>query len=259
MRAEPTSGRPRVLIAAALGLLLLVGCDAGHPDRPGEDNLRGRPRLRIVQPRPDQVIPLRAERPERGRVRTLFDLLGADLARPGRPGYALYTAIDDRPPTRVRDLGRALLRKPPPGAHVVVAWLLDSEGEVVHAPGSYAAHRFFVGSHDRAAMRSPEPILIWASPRGSCQANGEGIRLDVLVSGRVLGEETCRLRFTTSLGQTDVWTSGPARLPTLPPGRHAVRVELLEPQRRVAQREGRSWRRVEGAWTALERIVEVVR
>ena len=128
MVASFRPGRPLALLALGLVLLLGGGCDGSSTGHPASDNAWPAPTLRIVQPRAGARIPLWEEERQLGKLKMLFDVGSTRLEVDGERRYRLLTRIDDRPPTEVRDVHTALIRKPRVGKHVLHAWLEDREG-----------------------------------------------------------------------------------------------------------------------------------
>jgi hypothetical protein len=180
-----------------------------------------------------------------GRVAVLFEV------EPGAPGAQAWTvrfALDDAAPTAVRDPSRALVRKPGRGTHVFAAWLTGPAGEVLHAPAAHAVVRVHVGPG--AAATAPLARLTWAAPWGPVARSPDGVRVDVLVHGLPLVPGRRHLCVEAGGGRLELDAPGPAWLPALPPGQHAVRARLVE--KRSA---GDPWSDVAGV--ALERVLTV--
>ena len=144
MDARSSTQRGVRLLAGTLILLLLGACD-GHSSDPVARATASPPVfLRIVQPRPGASIPLWEEARQLGKLKVLFDTGSTRLATRHLEGYRLLTRIDEGPPTQVRDVHTALIRKPEVGAHVLEAWYVDAAGERLRASEATAQVAFEV-------------------------------------------------------------------------------------------------------------------
>ncbi len=128
--------RPMIRLAL-LGsfVLVLAGCGGERRVAP----VPGAPALRIVQPRPGQHFGIWDEPRQLGWVEVLFDV--DDPTHTHRVRFR----VGEEAVTEVRDLGRALVRKPVRGTHVLEAWLLDEAGQAVETPGARAEVTIHVG------------------------------------------------------------------------------------------------------------------
>ena len=126
---------PRLALLGAL-FLVLAGCGGERQAPP----VPGAPSLRIVQPRPGQHFDIWDEPRHLGWVEVLFEVDDPTHA------HRVRFRVGDEAVTEVRDLRRALVRKPVRGTHVLEAWLLDEAGQTVESPEARAKVTIHVGA-----------------------------------------------------------------------------------------------------------------
>lgn len=134
------------LLAAALSLLALGACDAGHreADRavPGGDNAFPGPELAITTPGPGQRFPAGAGLPV-----VMFDLRNTQTAD-RRAGDRIHYSLDGGSPRTVADPTRRVRLEgaATAGPHVIRAWVAKADGTPYANPESKAERTFHIAS-----------------------------------------------------------------------------------------------------------------
>lgn len=202
--------------------------------------------LKIVSPKPDEVIPIPAAAAGQpaatgAPVEVRVELAGYETFQDPATKQGQYVALMlDNFPTvfSYYEVTKPwLFKKIPSGTHTLRAFPMRPWGESIKEPSAFAIVTFHVGEKDgKNTAEAGSPILTVVAPRGKMK--GGKVLLDVLVSGCPVAEQTvpdsCRLRYKLDTQPEVTLTKlEPVWLENLAPGRHAYVVGLTREQKVV--------------------------
>lgn len=213
---------------------------AGFPDGRGPT---GPVSLKIVSPKPDEVIPLPspaegAGGPAGAEVHVHFDLKNYELFQDPKTkaGQYILIVLDGKLQVAhyLADKGW-VFKNVPKGTHTLRALLERPWHESIKEPGAYATVTFHVGekSASEPAVDPNEPVLTVMRPRGKYKkAEAAKLLFDFFVSGcRVAPEKTpeaCQVKFRIGdKPEKELSTWAPVWLDNLPAGRHSFTAALF--------------------------------
>lgn len=190
--------------------------------------------VRILSPKPDEVIPIPpaavGQPPAKGAsVEVKLEVKNWESFQDPNTkcGQGIAIAFDNGPAAIHFDPAMPwAYPKVPAGTHTVRAFAVRPWGESVKEPGAFAMVTFSVGEKDGKNAPEPKaPMLTANRPRGK-YAKGQKVLLDFLVSGCRLSEENapgaCRVRYQIGeLPEVTVTKWDPVWLTDLPVGKHA--------------------------------------
>jgi hypothetical protein len=247
----------RALAAALAVLALAVPASAqtpkdpkspipGYPDGRGPS---GPIVLKIVSPKPDEVIPIppaAAGQPAAtgAPVEVKIELTGYETFQDPATKHGQYVALvlDNYPMVfAYNDVSKPwLFKKIPKGTHTLRAFPMRPWGESIKDDSAFAAVTFSVGEKDGKNVNEPgAPYLTVVSPRGKVRNEGGKFLLDFLVTGCPVAEkaavpDSCRVRYkidtekeVTLAKEESVWLDGVA------PGKHAWVVGITKDEKVV--------------------------
>lgn len=217
----------------------------GFPDGRGPT---GPVTLKIVAPKPDEVIPIPAAAAGQpaatgAPVEVRVELAGYETFQDPATKQGQYVALMlDNFPTvfSYYEVTKPwLFKKIPRGTHTLRAFPMRPWGEAIKEPSAFAMVTFHVGEKDGKNTIEPgSPVLTVVSPRGKLKGEGGKVLLDVLVTGCPVAEasvpDSCRLRYKLDTQPEVTLTKvEPVWLEKLTPGRHAYVVGLTRGQKVV--------------------------
>lgn len=233
-------------LAVALGLVLLVFPASAQTPKDPKSPVAGLPdgrgpsgpvTLKIVSPKPDEVIPIPAaaagQPPATGApVEVRLELTGYETFQDPATKAGQYVALMlDNYPTvfAYYDVTKPwLFKRIPKGTHTLRAFPMRPWGESLKGDKAFASVTFSVGEKDGKNVNEPgTPMLTVSSPRGKIKSETGKVLLDFLVTGCPVLEKDaastgCRVRYkidtekeVTLDKEDDVW------LTNVTPGRHA--------------------------------------
>ena len=186
------------------------------------------PTLRIVAPRPDQLI-------RSGGVEVRLQLSGWPLAAPTGPHVHLI--LDNEPYVAIRDasapidlvaLAQQSLGHPlTEGTHVLRAFPSRGHHESVKDAGAFATVVFSYRTRTEGFAFDPSaPLLTFSRPKG-CNPAGAPVLLDFFVSNATLAPNQHRVRWTLDEQVGDITRWVPHHLEHLAEGAHSLRLQLV--------------------------------
>lgn len=218
----------------------------GMPDGRGPS---GPVTLKIVSPKPDEVIPIPpagAGQPPAtgGPVEVKLELTGYETFQDPATKQGQYVALMlDNFPTvfAYYDVTKPwLFKKIPKGTHTLRAFPMRPWGESIKDDGAFATVTFSVGEKDgKNALEPGAPVLTVVSPRGKVKGETGRVLLDFLVTGCPIAEksaipDSCRVRYkmdaekeVTLAKEEAVWLDG------VTPGKHAWVVGITKDEKVV--------------------------
>ncbi|MCB1110605.1 MAG: hypothetical protein KDK64_06445 [Chlamydiia bacterium] len=139
-----------------------------------------------------------------------------------------------------------------PGMHVIRAFPARSYGESLKGTGPFAAEIFYFQDRkktDNLNIDLQKPYLTYNEPQGKYPAGkGDPILLDFLLSNCELSRDGYKVRLTIDGKAVETLTEGaPYYLYGLSPGKHTVKLELLDKDNRI----------VPGFFNVTERDIEI--
>ena len=234
-----------VLAAIALPVLSQTPTPK-DPKSPIPDHVDGRGptgpvELRILSPKPDEVIPLpeAAAGPPapKGAIVTLrFELKNYETFQDPKTesGQGIGIVFDNGPVSVDFHPDKPwVFRNVPKGTHTVRAFAVRPWHEALKEPGAFAIVTFHVGEKDGKNAPDPKaPLLTANRPKGKYpKGEAHKVMLDFLVTGCVVAEQSapdsCRVRYRIDeLPEVTLTKEGPVWLTDLPPGKHAYVIAL---------------------------------
>ena len=216
------------------------------PTSPIPDHVDGRGptgpvELRILSPKPDEVIPLPEAvaghpAPKGASVTVRFELKNYESFQDPKTesGQGVGIVFDNGPVSVDFHPEKPwVFRNVPKGTHTIRAFAVRPWHEALKEPGAFAMVTFHVGERDGKNAPDPKaPLLTANRPKGKYpKGEAHKVMLDFLVTGCVVAErevpETCRVRYkigerpeVTLTKEEAVW------LTDLPPGKHAYVIAL---------------------------------
>lgn len=206
----------------------------GFPDGRGPT---GPVSLKILEPKPDAVIPIVAAAAGQPAatgsvVEVRIELTGFETFQDPKTKMGQYVALMlDNYPTvfAYYDVSKPwVFRKIPKGTHFLRAFPMRPWGESIKGDAAFASVTFSVGEKDGKNTNEPgAPILTVISPRGKVKGETGRVLLDFNVTGCPVVEKDsaiagCRVRYkidtekeVTLEKESSVWLTG------VTPGRHA--------------------------------------
>lgn len=247
----------RALAAALAVLALAVPASAqtpkdpkspvpGFPDGRGPS---GAVTLKIVSPKPDELIPIppaAAGQPlaTGAPVEVKLELTGYETFQDPATKHGQYVALMlDNFATvfAYYDVSKPwLFKRIPKGTHLLRAFPMRPWGESIKDDTAFATVTFSVGEKDgKNVAEAGAPFLTVVSPRGKVKGDTGRVLLDFLVTGCKIAEKgtaenTCRVRYkidtekeVTLAKEAAVWLEG------VPPGKHAWVVGITKDEKVV--------------------------
>jgi hypothetical protein len=250
--------RPVKTLAAVLGALALAVPAAAQTPKDPKSPIPGIPdgrgpsgpvTLKILAPKPDEVIPIPPG--EAGQasgtgapVEVKLELNGFETFQDPatKAGQHVALMLDNLPNVfAYYDISKPwLFKKLPKGTHTLRAFPVRPWGESIKDDPAFASVTFHVGEKDgKNVNESGAPILTVVSPRGKVKAQAGKVLLDFLVTGCPVAEKTadpasCRVRYkidtdkeVTLSKEESVWLEG------VPAGKHAYVVGITKDEKIV--------------------------
>ncbi len=218
----------------------------GFPDGRGPT---GPVSLKIVAPKPDEVIPIppgAAGQPAAtgAPVEVRLELKGYETFQDPATKAGQYVALVlDNFPTvfAYYDVSKPwLFKRIPKGTHTLRAFPMRPWGESLKNDDAFASVTFSVGEKDgKNVNEAGAPVLTVVSPRGKVKSETGKVLLDFLVTGCPIAEKSadpnsCRVRYkldtekeVTLAKEESVW------LENVTPGKHAYVVGITKDEKIV--------------------------
>ena len=245
-------------LAAALGLVFALTASGAQTPKDPKSPIPGLPdgrgpsgpvTLKIVAPKPDELIPIppaaAGQPPANGApVEVKVELTGYETFQDPATKAGQYVALMlDNIPTifAYYDVSKPwLFKKIPKGTHTLRAFPMRPWGESIKGDSAFASVTFSVGEKDgKNVNEAGAPVLTVTSPRGKVKGETGRVLLDFLVTGcpiaeKGTGADSCRVRYkldtekeVTLSKEEAVW------LENVTPGKHAWVVGITRDEKVV--------------------------
>ena len=220
---NPRSTSFRANLAAALLLVAIPSLSPLHaqgtgtptdPKSPLPNHADGRGptgpvELRILSPRPDEVIPIPqapagGSAPHGAPVEVKFEIKNYEIFQDPvtKTGQHVHVILDNQPYFADYDISKPwLFKNVPAGTHTIRAFPSRPWHESIKEPGAFASVTFHVGQKDGKNTPLPGvPLLTYSRPKGKYGKSEAGkVMLDFYVTGCAVAEESvpdsCRVRY----------------------------------------------------------------
>lgn len=243
-------------LCAACAVAISMRAPAARGLAQGDDvQTHGGIRVRRVAPTPDPPnVQLRIRQPADGAMlhpseepTVSIDLSGFPLGQPtdnpraqeilNNPmGQHVHLILDNEPYQPVSDVSRPVkLKRVPAGAHTLRAFPAFSYHESVKSPGAYDMVSFHVSTRGLALVGRSQPLLTYSRPTGDyAGAQAEKILLDFYLSNATLGRNQYHVRLSIDGNEFMLYDWSPYYIESLRPGRHTIKLDLLDSRGRNA-------------------------
>ena len=165
--------------------------------------------LRILSPKPDEVIPMPAApaggpAPRGASVEVKFEIKNYEIFQDPvtKTGQHIHVILDNQPYFAHYDSSKAwLFKNIPPGTHTIRAFPSRPWHESIKEPGAFAMVTFHVGAKDGKNTPLPGvPLLTYSRPKGKySKAEAAKVMLDFYVTGCEITDKSvpnsCRVRY----------------------------------------------------------------
>jgi len=236
-----------VLVAATTLPALAQQPTPKDPKSPIPDHVDGRGptgpvELKILAPKPDEVIPLpqaAGQAPPKGAVvEVKFELKNYEAFRDPKTqsGQGIGIVFDNGPVMVDFDPAKPwAFRNVPKGTHTIRAFAVRPWHEALKEPGAFAMVTFHVGEKNGRNTPDPSaPLLTGNRPKGKYpKAEANKVMLDFLVKGCTVAgpdvPDSCRVRYRIDeLPEVTLTSPEPVWLTDLAPGKHLYVVALTK-------------------------------
>ncbi|HEV8266763.1 MAG TPA: hypothetical protein VGR00_00960 [Thermoanaerobaculia bacterium] len=178
----------------------------GHVDGRGPT---GPVELKIVSPKPDEVVPFPAAAagqpaPKGAEVKVSFEIKNYEIFQDPatQTGQHIHIILDNMPYVAHYDATKAwVFKNVPKGTHTIRAFPSRPWHESIKEPGAFAMVTFHVGEKDgKNTPLAGTPLLTYSRPKGKYpKAMVQKLMLDFYVTNCVVAEESvpnsCRVRY----------------------------------------------------------------
>lgn len=199
--------------------------------------------LKILAPKPDEVIPMPqaapGQPPPKGAVvEVKFELKNYEAFQDPKTqsGQGVGIVFDNGPVMVDFDPSKPwVFRNVPKGTHTIRAFAVRPWHESLKEPGAFAMVTFHVAEKDGKHMPDPKvPLLTGNRPKGKYpKGEAHKVMLDFLVRGCKVADhevpDSCRVRYRIDeRPEVTLTKDEPVWLTDLPPGKHAYVIALTK-------------------------------